>query len=167
MVSPHLLQPFSARQLSLVAGNDRVMVFSILGGRWLGPTALAHAPTLGRRTAELPGDIEVVAFIDEPIPEPATVSMLDDMISELRADGIARRVAVTEAIKRVVDDRVGESVDRSALSLIRCPEVIRKPALEKAIGSIGARMWVNPSALVVEAGGSVELIEAPTSQHVS
>lgn len=162
MVSPHLLRPFSARQLSLVAGDDRVVVFSIMGDRWVGPSALAHGPTLGRRIAELSSEIELVAFIDEPIPEPVTVSLVDDMVTAMPegVDALARPVVLTEALKRVVNGRVVESIDRSCLFTLRCPEVIRRRALETASSRIGERLWVNPTSLVAECGGSVAFFEA-------
>src|SRR5690606_41466016 len=65
MVSPHLLRPYSSRQLSLLSGDGQVMVFAVLGGRYAGPTVLVHHPTLLHRMDTLPRHIRTVVFIDE------------------------------------------------------------------------------------------------------
>src|SRR5690606_32797860 len=72
MASPHLLRPYTAAQLSLVSGDERVAVFAVLSGRHAGPSVLVHVPTARSRLDWLASQVEVVVFVDEPIPEPAT-----------------------------------------------------------------------------------------------
>lgn len=157
MVSPHLLRPFTSRQLSLVAGDGQVMVFAVLGGRFAGPTVLVHHPTLLHRMDTLPRHIRTVVFIDEPIPDAATVALVDDMIDlfeELDVDALAQHVPASEAVKRVHGRRILEGVDRSALAAVRAPEVIRRSALEQALHAT-ANQWVSPTYLVAAGGGTV------------
>lgn len=162
MVSPHLLRPFSSRQLSLVSGDGRVTVFASLGGRWRGPTSEVHGPTLARRITDLPGDIDTVVFIDEPVPDGVTVGMIDDMVhafDDHPADALVRFVPATEAVKRVDGVLVAEGIDRSRLVAVRSPEVISRAAMANAIDGLGDRLWVNPTSLVAQSGGTVALYD--------
>ncbi|MFO7293578.1 MAG: hypothetical protein FWJ92_12045 [Actinomycetes bacterium] len=157
MVSPHLLRPYSSRQLSLLSGDGQVMVFAVLGGRYAGPTVLVHHPTLLHRMDTLPRHIRTVVFIDEPIPDAATVALVDDMVElfeQLDVDALAQHVPASEAVKRVRGSRILEGVDRSTLAAVRSPEVIRREALERAVYST-AEQWVSPTHLVALSGGSV------------
>lgn len=162
MVSPHLLRPFSSRQLSLVSGDGRVMVFASLGGRWQGPTTEVHGPTLARRITDLPGDIDTVVFIDEPVPDGVTVGLIDDMVhafDDHPADILVRYVPATEAVKRVDGPLVVEGIDRSRLVAVRAPEVISREAMANGISALGNRLWVNPTALAASTGAVVGLYE--------
>jgi hypothetical protein len=160
MSSPHLLRPFSSRQLSLVAGDGKVLVFAVLGGRFAGPSVQVHVPTLARRVQQLPQSIDTVVFIDEPVPDGAVVAAIDDMLvafEDSSADAMAHFTPATEAVKRVEGSVVVEGIDRSVLVSVRSPEVIRKPALRRAVELIGSVQWVNPTALVAAHGATVEL----------
>ncbi len=164
MMSPHLLRPFSSRQLSLVEGDGQVVAFGVLGGRYAGPSVEVHAPTLIKRMHELPRSIRTVVFFDEPVPDGATVSTIDDMLAvfeELKVDALTQYVAATEAVKRVEGDVVAEGIDRSALVAIRCPEVISRPVLDRAVAALTDELWVNPTARVAQVGGSVALYGGP------
>lgn len=160
VVSPHLLSPFTSRQLGLVHGDDRVVVFCVHGGRTQGTSTLAHAPTLIRRVETLGQEVDLIAFVDGPVPDGATVALVDDMVEELDAsdaDALARHVPVTEAVKRVEGDLVVEAVDRSSLVSLRFPEIVRRAPLERAMSQIGSDVWVNPCRLVAAAGGRIAL----------
>lgn len=160
MSSPHLLRPFSSRQLSLVAGDGKVLVFAVLGGRFAGSSVQVHVPTLARRVDQLPRSIDTVVFIDEPVPDGAIVAAIDDMLvafEDSTADVLAHFAPATEAVKRVDGTVVVEGIDRSALVSVRSPEVIRKPVLERAVERIGQMQWVNPTALVAAHGAVVEM----------
>lgn len=164
MMSPHLLRQFSSRQLSLVEGDGQVVAFGVLGGRYVGPSVEVHAPTLTHRVNELPRTIRTVVFFDEPVPDAATVSTIDDMLAvyeQLAVDALVQYVAATEAVKRVEDDLVAEGIDRSALVAIRCPEVIDRLALDRAVRALTDELWVNPTARVAEVGGAVALYGGP------
>lgn len=160
MSSPHLLRPFSSRQLSLVEGDGQVMAFGVLGGRYSGPSVEVHVPTLVRRVQDLPASIKTVVFFDEPVPDGAIVSIIDDMvgaIDRIGADALVQYVPATEAVKRVEHELIAEGIDRTSLVAVRCPEVIDRRVLDVAIGRPIVEMWVNPTALVATAGASVAL----------
>jgi hypothetical protein len=164
VVSPHLLRPFSSRQLSLVAGEGRVLVFAVLGGRYAGSSLQVHAPTLAHRVEEIPAYVDTVVFIDEPVPDGAVVAVIDDMVAEFaerEVDVLARYVPASEAVKRVEGGVVVEGVDRSGLVTVRAPEVIRRSALDRVARETGEALWVNPTALVAAAGGTVALHGMP------
>jgi len=146
MTSPHLLRPFSARQLSLVSGGDRVAAFSILGGNFRGPSAQIHGPTLVRRVRDLSSDSEIVVFFDVPVPDGSMVSAVDDMVSmleESNLDVIAIAIPATEAVKRVEGGVVAEGIDRSDLISLKCPVVIRRESLENLVAAVGEAAWVD------------------------
>lgn len=148
-----------------MAGDGQVMVFAVLGGRYAGPSIEVHVPTLSRRVDELASHIATVVFVDEPIPDGAVVALVDDMVGafdQLDVDVLAQHVPATEAVKRVEGDRVVEGIDRSSLVAVRPPEVIRRPALERAVGHVGSRQWVNPASLVCQAGGTVAFYRGPS-----
>jgi hypothetical protein len=157
---PQLVRSFSSRQLSLVAGHGRVVVFAVLGGRYLGRSLQIHVPTASRLLDQLPPDIETVVFIDEPVPDAALISLIDDMVAERatrHVDAVVNFVPAVEAVKRVDGDRVAEGIDRSNLVGVRPPEVLDRKAIHEAIRGLGSRMWANPSALLAAAGGSLAL----------
>src|SRR5690606_10850242 len=152
-----LLRPYTSRQLSLISGDGQVMVFAVLGGRCAGPTVLVHHPTLLHRMDTLPRHIRTVVFIDEPIPDAATVALVDDMVElfeQLDVDALAQHVPASEAVKRVRGSRILEGVAPRRPSEVRTPEVIRRGALVRAVCS-AAEQWVGPTHLVDLPGGSV------------
>lgn len=160
MVDPQLVRSFNSRQLSLVSGAGRVVVFAVLGGRHAGPSLQVHIPTAALLLERLPDHIDTVVFIDEPVPDAALVSLIDDMVAEhagLGVDVVANFVPAVEAVKRIDGDRVREGIDRSRLVSVRPPEVLSRHAMQRAINSIEAGLWVNPAALVSAAGGSLTL----------
>jgi 2-C-methyl-D-erythritol 4-phosphate cytidylyltransferase len=160
MVSPHLLRPFSSRQLSLVSGDGKVLVFAVLGGKFAGSSVQVHVPTLARRVEQLPRHIDTVVFIDEPVPDGAVVATIEEMLAEFEDsafDVLAHYVPATEAVKRVEFDAVVEGIDRSSLVSVRSPELIRRSVLEAAVESITDVAWVNPTALVASIGARVSV----------
>lgn len=163
MASPHLLRPYTAAQLSLVNGGDSVAVFSVLSGRFAGPSCLVHVPTARARLDWLPERVEVVVFTDEAIPDPATVSRIDDMLAvfaELDSDSLTQWLPATEALKLTDEGVIRRAVDRDGVGAVRCPEVIRRSTLSRALDAAGDETWVNPTAVVAATGGSVVFYEA-------
>jgi len=158
----HMLRPFSARQLHLVAGEGRVAAFAVFGDRCRGPTVDVHVPTLIRRMRDLPPDIETVVFFDEPVPDGALVALIDDMVdmfSENDLDVLAAGVPATEAVKLVEDGFITDAMDRSTLVSVRCPEVIRRSTLDNCLTAVSDRTWVNPTELLVASGASVRIYD--------
>lgn len=170
MASPHLLRPFSSRQLSLVAGGGGVMCFGVLGGRYAGSTVQVHAPTLSLRVAQLPRDVHTVVFFDDPMPDGATVATIDDMLTEYEAvdvDVLVQSRAATEAVKRVDGTVIAEGIERSTLVSVRCPEVMDRAILTRAVDGIAERQWVNPTALMSEVGARISISGARTTQRAT
>ncbi|HUO45272.1 MAG TPA: hypothetical protein VM470_00395 [Acidimicrobiia bacterium] len=162
MSSPHLIRPFPARQLGLVEGDDAVMVFCVLGGRYAGPTMLAHLPTLQRRCSELRPEIEILVFVDESQPDAATVARIDEMLAMFRdGDALVCFQPATEAMKLVEGDEVTRGVDRTQLLAVRGIEIIRRPTLDRALSSPPPSVWVNPTTLVADLGGDIRLFPVP------
>jgi hypothetical protein len=163
MASPHLLRPYTAAQLSLVSGDERVAVLAALGNRYAGPSVLVHVPTARSRLDWLSGQVEVVVFVDEPIPEPATVSRIDDMLTvfpDLGVDALTQWLPATEALKSTRNGVIQRGIDRSGVATVRCPEVIRRPILARALDEAGDdETWLNPTAAVAAIGGSVTFFE--------
>ena len=164
IMSLHMLRPFNSRQLHLVEGDGRVVVFSVLGDRYAGPSVMVHAPTLVHRVSNLAGSITKVVFVDEPIPDPSTVSIIDDMIAtfeELEVDALVQCLTAMEAVKRVDGDYLVEGVDRSSLTSIRSPEVIDRLALDRAVSRVRGALWVNATALIAAIGGKIAIYSGP------
>lgn len=157
-----MLRPFSSRQLSLVAGDDRVAAFAVLGGRRRGSTVHVHVPTLLRRMRDLPDAIDTVVFFDEPVPDGALVALIDDMVDAFSLgedDVLAVGLPATEAVKWVDGDRVRQEIDRATLVTIRCPEVVDRAVLDRALGTLGSPMWINPTETLVDAGARLRIYD--------
>lgn len=162
MASPHLLRPYTAAQLSLVSGDHRVAVFGVSGGRFAGPSVLVHVPTAQARLDWLAPDVETVVFSDESLPDPATISRIDDMLAvfpDLEAVALTQWLPATEALKVERGGVIERGVDRSAVAAVRCPEVIARLTLARALASCGESVWVNPTAAVAAIGGDVAFFE--------
>ena len=161
MSSPHLLRPFPSRQLGLIEGDDRVVVFGVLGGRRLGSTILVHSPTLLLRLDQLNDGVELVVFVEDSPPDAATIdAMLAAMGSE---DGLVQYQVAAEAIKVTKRDAsqsqhfIGSGIDRSTLVSFRPPEVLRASALVAAVAKPPAELWVNPAGLIAASGGTIAI----------
>ncbi len=164
--SPHLLRPYTATQLGLVAGEEEVAVLCATSGRFAGPSVLVHLPTARTRLDWLSSGVEVVVFLDEPHPDPATTSTIDDMLAafaETDAAALTRWSPVTEALKVEKDRMILRGIDRGSVVAVRCPEVIARDALTVAMETAGAEQWVNPTAEVSRSGGKVRLFEPGAS----
>ena len=167
LLSPHLLRPYTAQQLNLTRRNEKVMVLSALGGRHLGPSLQVHAPTLISRVASTLSRTDIVVFIDEPMPDAATVNVIESMLDEFGTDcGLVRSVAATEAVKRLENGVVAEGIDRSSLFSPRPPEIIRRTCLEKATMALTDEQWVSPSALVLAQGGVIRTFDDTHLVHL-
>jgi hypothetical protein len=145
-----------------------VVVFAVLGGRYLGRSLQIHVPTAARLLDRLPPHIDTVVFIDEPVPDVALISLIDDMVAERTVrgvDAVVNYVPAVEAVKRVEGDRVAEGIDRSRLVGVRPPEVLDRTAVERAIGRLETKIWVNPSSAVSSAGGSLALFSGTHSSQ--
>lgn len=160
MSSPHLIRPYSAAQLGLVSGDETVVVFTVLGDRFSGPSVLVHVPTVRSRLEWLDSVVSTVVFVDEPVPDGATLSGIDDMLTvyaDLDCDALARVVTSTEALKRVEHGHIVGAVDRSTVVAATCPEIVDRRRLESALS--GDEVWANPTAELARSGGIVRFYE--------
>lgn len=164
MSSPDLLRPFPSRQLGLVEGDDRVVVFGVLGGRRLGSTILVHSPTLLLRLDQLNDGVELVVFVEDSPPDGATVATIDDMLAAMGSeDGLVQFQVAAEAIKLTKGDApqsqhfIDSGIDRSTLISFRPPEVLRASALVAAVAKPPAELWVNPAGLIAASGGTIAI----------
>jgi hypothetical protein len=167
MSSPHLLRPFPSRQLGLIEGDDRVVVFGVLGGRRLGSTILVHSPTLLLRLDQLNDGVELVVFVEDSPPDAATVATIDDMLAAMGSeDGLVQFHVAAEAIKLTRGDAsrsqhfigqhfIDRGIDRSTLVSFRPPEVLRASALVAAVTKPPTELWVNPAGLIAASGGTI------------
>lgn len=143
-----------------------MIAFGVLGGRYTGPTVQVHAPTLVARLSDLADSVHTVVFLDSVMPDASMVAVIDDMVAELaatEADALAPFSAATEAVKRVEGRLVVEGIDRAGLVSIRCPEVVRREALDTAVRRMAGQLWVNPTSLVAAHGGRVRLYDEGTA----
>jgi len=159
---PHLLRPFPSRQLGLIKGGDRVVVFGVHGGRRLGSTVLVHSPTLLLSLQQLSDAVELVVFVEDSPPDAATVATIDDMLAAMGPeDGLVQFQLASEAIKLTRGDAarsqhfIGSAIDRSTLVSFRPPEVLRAAALVAAVTKPPSQLWVNPAGLVAASGGTI------------
>ncbi len=169
MSSPHLLRPFPSRQLGLIEGHDRVVVFGVVGGRRLGSTMLVHSPTLLFRLEQLNDGVELVVFVEDSPPDAGTVATIDDMLAAFGPeDGLVQFQVAAEAIKLTKGDAsrsqnsmgqhfIDQGVDRSTLISFRPPEVLRASALVAAISKPPTELWVNPAGLIAACGGTIAI----------
>lgn len=162
MSSPDLLRPFPSHQFDLIEGGDRVVVFAVLGERRMGSTILVHSPTLLLRLEQLTGDVEVVVFVEDSPPDPATIATINDMLASLGSeDGLVQFQVPAEAIKLVKEPAstaqplIGQGIDRSTLVSFCPPEVLRAAALAAAVATPPTELWVNPAGLVANNGGRI------------
>ena len=164
MSSPHLLRPFPSRQLGLIEGDNRVVVFGVLGGRRLGSTILVHSPTLLLRLDQLNDGVELVVFVEDSPPDSATVATIDDMLAAMGSeDGLVQFQVAAEAIKLTKGDAslsqnlIRQGIDRSTLVSFRPPEVLRASALVAAVTKPPTELWVNPAGLIAANGGKIAI----------
>ena len=180
MASPDLLRVIPSRKLGLSADNDRVVVFGVLGGRWLGPTILVHSPTLLLRLDQVADAVDLVAFVEDSSFDAANVATITDMLAVMGSeDGLVQFQVPAEAMKltRAAGSRDGtpptdgvapgspvfirHGIDRSKLVSFRPPEVLRASALVSAVKIPPSELWVNPAGLIAARGGRIETYPRP------
>jgi hypothetical protein len=119
--------------------------------------------TLGALVAGLssvPRGVERIAFLDERVLDSLGVEPVIDMISWLDEDhaAVVRAVPVTDALKRVEDGTVMGGVERAGLFLPQPPHIIRREALDSALGGATVPASADPAGLLVAAGHAVRVV---------
>lgn len=116
--------------------------------------------TLVTGLSSVPHGVERIAFLDERVLDSLGVEPVLDMISWLDDDhaAVVRAVPVTDALKRVEAGRVVGGVDRAGLYLPQPPHIIRREALDAALGRSAAPLSTDPAGLLVAAGHAVRIV---------
>jgi 2-C-methyl-D-erythritol 4-phosphate cytidylyltransferase len=113
---------------------------------------------IARVLSEHPASDPIVV-VDEEGPGSFDPELIGRMIDDLeRADGVVVCAPVTEAVKEVEGDRVVGGVDRSTLSVIRRPEVLRRRAIISAVQK-GTDPDVDLAASVARNGGRLRCVQ--------
>ena len=120
---------------------------------------------LAAALAALGTDVAVVAvmFASEAtqrlgeVTEPVSYQAMVEAFDPAAAQALVAHVPATESVKRVLDSRMVESVDRATLVRVRAPEVLDRAALAAALAHQDAETLVDPAALVAASGGTVAL----------
>jgi 2-C-methyl-D-erythritol 4-phosphate cytidylyltransferase len=107
--------------------------------------------------AAVPDDAEIIVVHDAARPA-AGPALFGAVIAAVRAgaDAAIPGVPVTDTIKRVEDDVVVETLDRSALVAVQTPQAFRAAALRAA--HAGGGDATDDAALVERAGGRVVVV---------
>jgi 2-C-methyl-D-erythritol 4-phosphate cytidylyltransferase len=105
----------------------------------------------------LPADCDIVAVHDGARPL-ATSALFAAVVDAVRAgaDGAVPGLAVTDTIKRVVDDTVVETLDRSELVAVQTPQAFLVEALRGAHSSDADA--TDDAALIEAAGGTIAVV---------
>jgi 2-C-methyl-D-erythritol 4-phosphate cytidylyltransferase len=108
--------------------------------------------------AVVPVDAEVVVVHDaaRPFARPA---LFEAVVAAVRdgADGAVPGVALADTVKRVVDGRVVETLDRDGLVAVQTPQAFAASALRAAHAAGGEA--TDDAALVEAAGGRVVVVD--------
>lgn len=115
----------------------------------------------------LPASVRVVIFVDElghgtdlALDGPV-VRALADAVDDGVVHAAIRPVPATDAVKRVDDGWVVESVDRETLNPVLAPEVVARDRLRRALAGVDADRDVNPTERIARSGGTVRVVDLP------
>jgi 2-C-methyl-D-erythritol 4-phosphate cytidylyltransferase len=105
----------------------------------------------------LPQDCDIVTVHDGARPL-ATAALFGAVVGAVRsgADGAIPGLAVTDTIKRVIDEVVVETLDRAELVAVQTPQAFLVDGLRRAHGS--GTDATDDAALVEAAGGTVVIV---------
>ncbi|MBL4888891.1 MAG: 2-C-methyl-D-erythritol 4-phosphate cytidylyltransferase [Candidatus Lindowbacteria bacterium] len=92
-------------------------------------------------------------------------TLVHSLLSKLEScDAVAPGIRVTDTIKRVIDTKVVETLDRNHLFRLQTPQVIKYDVAVKAFTSLNPSQTYTDDLAVVEAmGGDVHIIEGDTA----
>ena len=128
-------------------------------GASLVPSSVVGELATGLRS--VPADVERVAYLDAGVLDSLGLEPVLRMISWLDQDhaAVVRAVPVTDALKTVRDGRIVGSVDRSGLYAPQPPHIVRRDALDAALGTASSSASTTDLAgLLVQAGHAVRLV---------
>lgn len=141
-----------------------------------GPAGYRGTP-LGHLIAALqgaPADVAVVAFVDDHAqgafgPDSVT-RMLDRIEDDMAA--LVLGAPVTDALKRVEGGTLAGAVERAGLVRPRTPQVLRRPALDRALAEAPDDSDRDPATLLARCGHKVGVVNmagasSPGGRHVN
>ncbi len=121
------------------------------------PGGASRSASVRAGLAALPTDAEVVVVHDAVRPLAGRV-LFEAVVAAVRAgaDGAVPGLPITDTVKRVRDDRVVETLDRSELVCVQTPQAFRADALRRA--HAGDPEATDDAALVEAIGGRVVVV---------
>lgn len=144
---------------------DGVVVVLPAQSDWVAPAGVRTAVGGATRSASVraglacvPDDVDVIAVHDAARPL-ASRALFERVVAAVRAgaDAAVPGLPVTDTVKRVLDNRVVETVPRDDLVVVQTPQAFRRAALEAA--HAGAGVGTDDAALVEASGGAVVVVE--------
>jgi 2-C-methyl-D-erythritol 4-phosphate cytidylyltransferase len=106
-------------------------------------------------------DTDLVAIHDAARPL-LTPELVEALVARLEAApgaaGVIAAAPVTDTIKRVAAESVGETLDRSELWAAQTPQLFRTEALREALAAASAAHEATDEAMLVERAGGTVLI---------
>lgn len=143
---------------------DGAVVVLPLDARWEPPTGVRTAIGGATRSdsvraglAQVPDDADIVVVHDAARPL-AGRRLFASVIAavDAGADGAVPAIPVSDTVKRVVDDRVVETIPRAGLVAVQTPQAFRASVLRRVHG--GGGVETDDAALVEAAGGTVVVV---------
>jgi 2-C-methyl-D-erythritol 4-phosphate cytidylyltransferase len=122
------------------------------------PGGATRSESVRAGLAAVPGDADVILVHDAARPL-APISVFEAVVAAVLAgaDAAVPAIAVANTVKRVVDGKVLETVDRADLMEVQTPQAFRSQALRAAHAPEPDA--TDDAALVEAAGGSVVIVE--------
>ena len=143
----------AARSIAARAAGAAVDSVSVVEG------GATRQDSVANGLAALAGSVEVVLVHDAARALTPSV-LFDRVVRAVRASGsgIIPSLPVADTIKRVADDRVLETVDRSSLVHVQTPQGFPRAELEAAYAA-ARQEFTDDAALFAEAGHPVTVVE--------
>jgi 2-C-methyl-D-erythritol 4-phosphate cytidylyltransferase / 2-C-methyl-D-erythritol 2,4-cyclodiphosphate synthase len=155
-------------QVVIVAPESRLAAARAIARRVAGPAEASVSVVVGGDTrqasvlaglAVLDADVDVVLVHDAARAlTPGT--LVDRVVRAVRSTGggVIPALPVSDTIKRVTDDVVRETVDRSALVHVQTPQGFPRAALDAAY-AVASAEFTDDAAVFTENGGVVTTVE--------
>lgn len=121
------------------------------------PGGTTRSASVRAGLAAVPGDADIIVVHDGARPL-APIALFDAVIAAVRAgaDCAVPGLSVSNTVKRIVDGRVVETVDRADLVEVQTPQAFAAHALRTAHGGEGDAS--DDATLIEKAGGSVLVV---------
>jgi 2-C-methyl-D-erythritol 4-phosphate cytidylyltransferase/2-C-methyl-D-erythritol 2,4-cyclodiphosphate synthase len=155
-------------QVVIVAPTSRLAAARAIAKRVAGPAETSVSVVVGGETrqasvraglAALADDVDVV-LVHDAARALAPSTLIDRVVRAVRSTGagVIPALPVADTIKRVADDIVRETIDRSALVHVQTPQGFPRAALDAAYAAATAE-FTDDAAVFTENGGVVTTVE--------